>query len=76
MQVVEKTCDKCGFKCTQDDQIEWQEFQFFYYEGGYASVLGDEVTLQADLCMRCYRDVLGPYLKHGDGSPFTTGENS
>lgn len=63
VETVEKVCDKCGFKTDSDNFVEWQEFQYFYYQGGYGSVLGDLTELEADLCQRCYKDLLGPYLR-------------
>lgn len=56
------TCDKCGLS---DDPkgMEGQEFLSHRDRAGYGSVFGDGRLVAIDLCQRCVKEVLGPWLK-------------
>lgn len=62
-------CDKCKTRVEVDDVFEMQEMLSLTIQGGYASVLGDGSTYDMDLCQKCVKEVLGPYLvEREDGS--------
>jgi hypothetical protein len=55
-----KECDKCHkVYDVDDDCLEAQEFHHIRFTGGYASVFGDEATIECDLCQRCLKELIG-----------------
>lgn len=54
-------CDRC--KKEYEDIWELQEFHDVSFVAGYASLLGDGNRITCDLCQRCFKDLIGPYLK-------------
>jgi len=60
-----KTCDKCGFSVTSDDEnfVDWQEFFSIRFTGGYGSVFGDMAEVELDLCQHCFNELLGKFVK-------------
>lgn len=54
-------CDRCGFTCDADDP-EAHEFLCHEHEGAWGSVIGDGMIVRVDLCQRCVKEVLGPWL--------------
>lgn len=61
------TCDKCGKTYSTDpdsqDCMELQEFHHIDFTGGYASVFGDMMQVQCDLCQHCLKEIIGPYCR-------------
>lgn len=55
------TCDVCQTSYTNVMQL--QEFHYVDFIGGYESVFGDGVRMQADICQRCLKTLLGKYLR-------------
>jgi hypothetical protein len=56
------TCDRCG--CTfknEPDNFGYAECLSIKHTCGYGSIVGDGVTLQADLCQQCVKEVLLPF---------------
>ena len=45
------------------DIMEVQEFHCINFQGGYGSIFGDGVNVQADICQHCLQEKLGQYLK-------------
>lgn len=44
-------CDRCN--TVYDDPMEIQEFHFVNFIGGYASIFGDSLEVECDLCQYC-----------------------
>jgi len=69
-QQVEKIeaiiCDCCGVE--YDDPMELQEFLSHSDRGGYGSVFGDGYLIEIDMCQRCIKNILGPYVRVLKGS--------
>ena len=65
---VSVTCDVCKktYDCKKDE-MEVQEFHYIRFTGGYSSVFGDGVTMQADICQHCLNKKLGEYLTVDEG---------
>lgn len=57
-EVSEIICDRCGFSCTPENVVEWQEFYPIRFTGGYGSVFGDGEEVNADLCQKCLYEIL------------------
>ncbi len=55
------TCDRC--KRVDDDIMEIQEYLNYQNNAGYGSVMGDGNELRMDLCQRCVKEVLGPFIR-------------
>lgn len=57
-------CDVCKkeYSFTGNEQMEAQEFQHIYVNGGYGSVFGDGSQLQVDICQHCFKEIMGKYL--------------
>lgn len=62
------------FKCLKsyrresgNDCFEAQEFLTFSQRGGYGSIFGDGNKVSVQLCQRCTKELLGPYLKIVEG---------
>ena len=55
---TEIICDVCKKSFAVDDDYELQEFTCLDFEGGYASVFGDGVRYQIDICQRCLLKML------------------
>ncbi len=68
-----KTCDKCGFSITSDDEdfVNWQEFISITHGCGYGSVFGDCSVLKLDLCQNCFKELLEAYCHVGGGEEFS-----
>ena len=60
-ELVSLTCDVCG--TVYSDLMEMQEFQSIDFVGGYASVFGDSVQVQCDICQYCLHDMVHNYVK-------------
>ena len=53
-------CNVC--KREDDDPMELQEYLAIDFVGGYNSVFGDMNVYTADICQRCFKELLGSYL--------------
>jgi len=56
--VVSITCDVCKKEYLEDDRLETQEFTHIRHRGGYASVFGDEESIECDICQHCLNKLL------------------
>jgi hypothetical protein len=56
-------CDKCHKVYDVDDVFEVQEFHHIRFTGGYASVFGDETTIECDLCQHCLKELIGDFCR-------------
>lgn len=54
-------CDKC--KKEYEDVWEIQEFHNISFVAGYSSMLGDGNKIECDLCQKCFKELIGPYLR-------------
>ena len=52
-------CDRCLREVT--DEMELQEVHSIRFEGGYASIFGDENNVDCDLCQQCLKDLIGDF---------------
>ena len=52
-------CDKCGKEIT--DVLEKQEAYSIHFIGGYASIFGDGIEVQCDLCQHCLKELIGKF---------------
>jgi len=60
----EVTCDVC--KKSYNVEKDWEEAQEFIHIDevvGYASVFGDGVNIQLDLCQHCANELLGKHFR-------------
>ena len=55
-------CDVCKKSFATDNWEETQEFLNINFIGGYGSVFGDTTHVEANICQRCLKEKLGPYL--------------
>lgn len=60
------TCDRCQKHVTEDDMVEWQEFEAITKTGGYGALIGDGSHVQVDFCQACFIEVLRPWLRWVD----------
>lgn len=57
-------CNKCGYEVECDDQeLEFQEFFWYNFMGGYSSIFGDGVVGEIELCQYCFKELLGDYIE-------------
>jgi len=71
LQYTAIICDKCGFTVElPDNGVEYQEFFQWKFVGGYGSVFGDCTYGKVDLCQRCVKEVLGPYVQYDENERF------
>lgn len=56
-------CDRCGREITPDEDSEWSEAVRIRFTGGYGSVFGDGARVEADLCQRCVKELIGPFCR-------------
>lgn len=56
-EVVSMICDKC--KKEYLDEMEIQEFLKIHIFGGFASVFGDGIEIESDICQYCLKEWLG-----------------
>lgn len=56
-EVVSMICDKC--KKEYSDELEIQEFLKIHIFGGFASVFGDGIEIESDICQYCLKEYLG-----------------
>ena len=69
-KVVAKSCDRCHKRVVSDDYVEFGSFFHFRWEGGYASIWGDGVEVEVDLCERCTYSLLAPFARADSGAGF------
>jgi hypothetical protein len=56
------TCDRCGRAIKNEPgNFDFAECLTIKHTCGYGSIIGDGVTLQADLCQQCVKEVLLPF---------------
>ena len=65
-KIVGVKCDVCG--TVYDDEndkngMEYQEFLFVNFDGGYSSVFGDMNNVQCDICQHCLDKLIGHYVR-------------
>jgi hypothetical protein len=72
---VNVTCDKCGNSYLYDSvgEMEIQEFHHVRFTGGYGSVFGDGVLVEADICQNCLKEILGEWCRINN-DPFNNQE--
>jgi antitoxin CcdA len=58
------TCDRCGDRYDSDD-VEFNEFLTIDRVVGYGSIFGDGKHIRLDLCQRCTKTLLGPWIQSG-----------
>ena len=59
-------CDKCGKDFdlqTESGVSEMQEFHQIDFFGGFDSVFGDEIHVEADICQRCLYDMIKGFMR-------------
>lgn len=61
--VTSITCDDCGNRIYNHQYEEWQEILSIRFTGGYASIFGDMVTMEVQLCQHCVKKRLGDVLR-------------
>lgn len=59
-------CDRCGRLAQVGDDPEFHEFTSIGYTAGYGTIFGDGNLVEIDLCQRCLKDTLGPWLRVSD----------
>lgn len=65
------TCSRCGKKLhPDDDAMEWQERLVISFRGGYGSVFGDGHYIEGVFCQECVKELMGPWLRITEDSPF------
>lgn len=64
--LVSIVCDKCKKEYGADDILEIQEFQLIKFTGGYGSVFGDMLTVEADICQHCLKELIGSFCRCTD----------
>ena len=77
-EVTDIICDRCGRIIKSDpagDIIEWQEFQYISFIGGYGSVFGDNNEITCDLCQHCLWDLIGKFCYVNGDKPWWTMRN-
>jgi hypothetical protein len=62
-QFVSVECDRCKKVVTKEDPMELQEFFHWGTVGGYASVFGDSIEVECDLCQRCLYELIREYYR-------------
>lgn len=60
-KIVALQCDRC--RTRHDHVIEMQEYLQIDTRAGYASVFGDQNHVELDLCQKCTKEVLGPWIR-------------
>ena len=56
------SCDKCGKDISHD--FDLQEALCLKFTGGYSSVFGDGVTVEADICQDCLKVMIGDFCRY------------
>jgi hypothetical protein len=60
------TCDRCGRSAANEPgDFEFAEYLSIKHNCGYGSIIGDETTLQVDLCQHCIKELLLPFARIG-----------
>ena len=57
-------CDKCGTVYTEPYDMD--EFLCLDFPGGYYSVFGDLVQVQADICQKCLKKMIQTFCRVQD----------
>jgi hypothetical protein len=65
-------CDKCGKVVKSEDVLEFQEMHHISFQGGYNSIFGDSMYVEADLCQACLYGYIYKYARIVD--PYGTEE--
>jgi len=56
-------CDRCKKEVSVEDDMELQEWHHIDFMGGYSSVFGDGVVVQANICQSCLLDLIGGFCR-------------
>jgi len=54
-------CDRC--KKFYDEPYDMQEFLCLNFHGGYYSVFGDLVQVEADICQNCLKEMIEAFCR-------------
>ena len=60
-EIISKICDIC--KKEYKEEFEMQDFIHIDFEAGYGPEAEDGTTVECDICVKCLKDKLGPYLR-------------
>lgn len=67
-EVISITCDRCKVEIQTDDTFEIQEMLNLNFVAGFGADLGDGNRCKIDLCQKCVKEVLGPWLRVTESS--------
>jgi hypothetical protein len=62
-------CDRCGVEAQHDLDEGFNNFVQIDFVSGWGSELGDGTHVEVDLCHRCLKEALGPYLRTSHSKP-------
>lgn len=60
---VSLICDRCKKEISIEDDMELQEWHHIDFVGGYSSVFGDGVIVQANICQDCLLELIGNFCR-------------
>ena len=61
----EVICDKCKKVASlENDNMDFHEWHYFHFTGGYDSIFGDGDEFECDFCQQCMMKVMGKYLRY------------
>ena len=64
---VSLICDRCKKEISIEDDMELQEWHHIDFVGGYYSVFGDGVIVQANICQDCLLELIGNFCRLDTG---------
>lgn len=67
--VSAKSCDRCHYHAEKDDS-EFHEFLSIDRQASFGSIFGDGNRLKLDLCQRCVKALLNPWLSVSEPDSF------
>jgi len=62
IDVVAVECDRCHKIIERDDDYNFEEVFSISFIGGFASIWGDMVEVNADFCMSCSYALFGEFV--------------
>ncbi|MCK5023832.1 MAG: hypothetical protein KAS04_06660 [Candidatus Aenigmarchaeota archaeon] len=70
-ELISVTCDKCGKETP--DLLDFQEWLYIDFVGGYASIFGDFTKVQAEICQECLLEIIGGFCRKEELDPILQG---
>jgi hypothetical protein len=61
--VFQVRCDRCGAEAQHDGDVGFNNFLRIDFDASWGSELGDGNRVEIDICHKCLKETMGPWLR-------------